>query len=77
MRLVYDDTKNEVKTGDKVTTGKGEPCEVVYVVKPHKPGSTGRVALKFEDGWQHEYFPGVIGAGWIEREDHTGYFADG
>jgi len=69
MKLVYETTGEEVKAGDRTETFRGEPCTVKYVVEPHKPSSTGRVCLEFSDDWKHEYFPGVIGAKWIDRED--------
>lgn len=66
MRLVYESTGEDVKAGDRTETFRGEPCTVKYIVEPHKSASTGRVCLEFSD-WKHEYFPGVIGAKWIDR----------
>ncbi|MDR3502928.1 MAG: hypothetical protein P4L79_10120 [Legionella sp.] len=79
MRLVYKDTGVEVKIGDKVKDFRGEPLIVTGWRKPHKPSSSGFVSvvdadeyvdLK-EDGRSHgsEFYAGVIGAEWIERED--------
>lgn len=71
MRLVYEESGDvEVKTGDVVHV-RNTPYYVMSVVKPHKPSSTGRVLCKSmtEEGWVEEWFPGVIKAKWIERED--------
>jgi hypothetical protein len=45
-------------------------AKVEHIIKPHKPASTGRVGLRYPNGDFGEYFPNVIGAEWIEREDH-------
>jgi hypothetical protein len=71
MRLVYSESGDvEVKTGDVVHV-RNVPHYVMSIVKPHKPASTGRVLCKAmtEEGWVCEWFPSVIGAEWIERED--------
>ena len=79
MKLIYSDTRREVKTGDRTTIHYADgdrEVEVVQIQVPHKPSSTGRVIVcapgKASDwrGWI-SYFPGVIGAEWIEREDQT------
>ncbi len=83
MKLIYTTTKLEVKVGDVIVKDRmsSDPMagkvtlEVTDIVKPHKPGSTGKVYVR-ENGqlspWA--YFPSVIGAEWIEREDQ-GYVA--
>ena len=71
MRLVYEESGDvEVKTGDVVHV-RNVPYYVMSVIKPHKPSSTGRVLCKAmtEDAWINEWFPSVIKAKWIERED--------
>ena len=71
MKLVYDITNNPpVKLGDPVIVS-GTPYYVMSIVKPHKPSSTGRVLCKAmtEEAWICEWYPSVIGAKWIERED--------
>lgn len=64
--------------GAKVTIGDhvlidGKVYDVVDITKPHKPESTGRVAVEALEDNPEEYvsqcFPSVIGAEWIERED--------
>ena len=70
MKLVYDKTNDEVKTGDLCTLRDGEKASVVRIEKPRHGGSTGRVFVKSNDSdWSQGFFPTVIGATWIERED--------
>ena len=70
MKLVYKETGKEVKVGDIITMSDGEKCEVTYFKPPHKPSSSGKVLVKFENrNCNMEYYVGVIGAEWIERED--------
>lgn len=71
MRLVYDNSGKEVKIGDVVHLD-GNAYTVYYFDKPHKPASSGKVLLtpiSNEKSFSHEYYVGVIGATWIERED--------
>jgi hypothetical protein len=71
MRLVYDNTGEEVKTGDVIHIHT-VPYFVVGFNKPHKPASSGKVSVKemTDKGFGAEYYVSVIGATWIEREDH-------
>ena len=72
MRLVYEESGDApVKCGDTVHVDN-TPYYVMSITKPHKPSSTGRVLCKSmtEEGWICEWFPSVIGAKWIEREDY-------
>jgi hypothetical protein len=72
MRLVYKKNGVEVQIGDRPRTErKGSEVEVISFKNPHKPGSGGSVLVR-EGGLQREYFVGVIGAHWIEREDREG-----
>lgn len=69
MRLVYEKTGQPVQVGDPVTLRDGEFI-VGGITEPHKPSSTGRVRIDTDAGeFFAEYFPGVIDAHWIERED--------
>ncbi len=71
MRLVYDESGDApVVLGDVVHV-KGTPYYVMDIIRPHKPASTGRVICKAmtEVSWVCEWYPSVIGAKWIERED--------
>lgn len=70
MRLVYRATGQEVQIGDKVTLSDGAEVTVESIKKPHKPSSTGRVYLMYNPEYISGYFPEVIKAHWIEREDH-------
>jgi len=70
MKLVYASTGNEVKVGDKVKMQDGRTWTLSGIEKPHKPSSTGRVYVVPASGRAcASYFPSVIGAEWIERED--------
>lgn len=70
MRLIYEATGKEVIPGDKAKTFRGEKVEVVSIEKPRHAGSTGRVNVEFEKGEPTtSFYPSVIGAKWIERED--------
>lgn len=40
--------------------------KVVGGSAPHKPSSTGRVHVKFEDKSDMSYFPSVVGARWVK-----------
>ena len=69
MRLIYTDTEETVKVGDVVELREGQ-AEVIYFVKPHKPNSSGKVTVEYtDDGRTCEYYVGVIGAKWINRDD--------
>lgn len=70
MRLIYTDTGAPVSLGDQVQTFRGERATLLMITEPHKPASTGRVYIQFEDSKaSREFFPSVIGAEWIERGD--------
>jgi hypothetical protein len=71
MRLVYEASGKEVVVGDTVHLD-GNAYTVYSFSKPHKPASSGKVFIRpisNENGFSAEYFVGVIGAKWIERED--------
>lgn len=67
MKLIHTRTREELQIGEVVQTFKGENVTIVRMSKPHKPSSTGRVVLRFEDGYEQGYFPGVIDAEWVTR----------
>jgi hypothetical protein len=69
MRLVYEKTGIEVQEGDKVETSRNEKVTVTSIEKPRHGGSTGRVYVEYENGSRGGYYPVVVGAHWIERED--------
>jgi sporulation protein YlmC with PRC-barrel domain len=72
MRLVYDGEGGDVvKVGDHVLINETSHI-ITHIIKPHKPASTGRVVVRNELTKQdYSYFPSVIDAHWIEREDHA------
>lgn len=72
MILVYTKDKTPVYVGDKLTLNDDE-FTITSITEPHKPASTGRVNGLFEGaGYESSFFPGVIGAEWINREDQDG-----
>lgn len=69
MKLVYEGSDTPVRLGDRFVLD-GAELELVGIQRPHKPESTGRVILReAKNSWEHAYFPSVIGAEWINRED--------
>ena len=76
MRLVYMKDGSEVKVGD-IVQHEGQPWRVAFFRPPHKPASSGKVSIapvtRDPDSMfgTCEYYVGVIGAEWIEREDRV------
>lgn len=68
--LIYTDTRQPVLTGDIVHL-RGKPHTVTGAAEPHSPASTGRVYVQsLDESRTHaEYFPAVINAEWIDRND--------
>ena len=73
MRLIYSDTGTEVRIGDAAETFRGEPVTVTYFAEPHKPSSSGKVSVEEASGFRSEFYAGVIGAEWIDREDREDF----
>jgi hypothetical protein len=70
MKLIYERSRMPVCVGDNLTLDDGEAVMVSTIVKPHKPNSTGRVCVRnIHNGEESCYFPGVVKAVWIDRED--------
>ena len=70
MKLIYKKTGKEVELGDVVNLSEGDKAEVVYLRPPHKPGSSGKVSVKYVDkDWSQEFYVSVIGAEWIDWEE--------
>jgi hypothetical protein len=73
MELVYNDSLEPVEVGDIRTLRDNEKVKVTGIQFPHKPSSTGRVFVEPVGnegiGCGMSYFPSVIGAKWINRED--------
>jgi hypothetical protein len=74
MRLVYKETQRPVSIGDIVETRDGDKYELVRANTPHKPSSSGKCIVRpLAHAGSHvvqEYYVGVFGMEWIEREDH-------
>jgi len=72
MKLVYQNTGEEVQVGDVATDREGQLIEVTYFREPHKPSSQGKVSVRpanDKEAMSREYYVSVIDANWIERED--------
>lgn len=75
MKLIYSKNKQEVCIGDRVELQHDGWMYVAVIQKPRSPASTGRVSVcklkKDIDNFarHHSYYPSVIGAEWIDRED--------
>jgi len=82
MKLVYTKSHGRkikkgdlVKIGDRVLTTDGDPIEVVGLLQPASPASSGKVIVKFLDDIKaglsgiYTFYVSVIDAEWIERED--------
>lgn len=79
MKLVYTLSGVEVRVGDKIVTSEGIHYTVEYFRKPSSPNSSGKITVKDASGQSREYYVGVIGAKWIDRDDqddHDGYEFD-
>lgn len=74
MKLVYKANGTEVKVGDSLNGLEGFAGYVIdSIEKPKSPASTGRVYVRHPNntkaGFGQGYYPSVIQAEWIERED--------
>ncbi len=71
MRLLYNKTRLPVKVGDLVELDD-MVVKIRYFREPHKPSSSGKVSVDIvnTDG-EREFYVGVIGAEWIDREDRV------
>lgn len=71
MRLVYlANPTQEVAIGDTILLNDST-VTVEYFRPPHSPASSGRVTVRDVNGHSNEFYVGVIGAEWIEREDRA------
>jgi hypothetical protein len=61
-RLIHNATGKILNPGDKVKTFRGEDVTVLGHIEPKHEGSTGRVIIRDADGYENEYYPGVIDA---------------
>ena len=62
MTLYIND--NPAHIGEVYITFRGEPVTLLHITPPHKPSSSGRVYVQYENGATGEYFPSVIGGVW-------------
>lgn len=73
MRLIYTKTGGPVQLGDVVQLD-GEMHTIVSFRPPHKPSSSGKITLKAQGAqYESEYFVGIIGAKWVDREDQAAW----
>lgn len=70
MKLYDNNTGEEVKPGDRVTTFRGEVVTVSAIYPPHRPPSTGRVCLVYPDRGPEGSlcYPSVIGCTFVEEQ---------
>lgn len=60
----------EVKVGHEGQTFRGESVVVEHFRPPHSPSSEGKMTVRQIVGnLTVEYYVGVIGAAWVDRED--------
>lgn len=71
MKLVYNENLEQVRVGDKGTLLDGSEYTITDIRKPHSPASTGRVFLRDAEGLDHGFYPSVINATWVDREDRN------
>lgn len=69
---------DEVAVGDRVNIARADRGEteawvtVDYFRKPHKTSSEGKISVKYDGArCTSEYYVGIIGAEWVEREDRA------
>jgi hypothetical protein len=70
MQLIYSKSGKPVQVGDVVHV-KRKPYTIQSITPPHKPSSTGRVwcISMCDNRYSLEWFPGVINAEWVGRDD--------
>jgi hypothetical protein len=72
-RLVYESDGHPARVGDKVVTFRGNEGRLMGFREPQHVASSGRVYVSLErkafcgeSMYQSEFFPGVIGARFVE-----------
>lgn len=69
MRLVHTKSGVDAKVGDLVLLD-GSPVYLLNFQKPTSPASEGKCCVGDSmNGPPHQYYVGVVGLEWIERED--------
>ena len=66
MKLVSKETGLEVLDGAQLVTFRGESCVLKGSRKPHKLGSTGKIYVRWNDGFEQELYPSVCGLEFVE-----------
>lgn len=69
MKLVYAHNQIEVKFGDRLVLRNGDQVTVQNILEPHRLYPSGKVFITCPI-YTQGIAPSVIGAEWIEREDH-------
>lgn len=67
MRLVHETTGEDAKPGDTVISFRNEEAILIAGRPPHRPGSTGRVYVRWADdetATEAEFYPSVFGLAW-------------
>jgi hypothetical protein len=66
MKLIYSNSKEEVKINDTVFSFRDEKYTVVSMTKPDHARIAGRIVVKNEHG-QFEFFPSVFDCEWSQQ----------
>lgn len=71
MKLIYTATKQPVLIGDRVSVD-GFEFVVTSFERPHKPAASGKVNLRYalSRTTGRTFYVSIIGAQWVDREDH-------
>ncbi|GAB3475401.1 hypothetical protein [Amycolatopsis cihanbeyliensis] len=57
---VTDAAGREVRAGDQVTSFRGEPATFLRVTRGTEYNGTARVLVRWQDGWEHDYYDRVF-----------------
>lgn len=61
VELVHNMKHQSYGPGDPVRDSRGAEGLIISLAPPHKPGSTGKVCVRWASGFVHEVYPSVIG----------------
>lgn len=73
FRLVYKKDGHPCRVGDKIKTFRGSTGRLMSWRSPQTAASSGRVYVMLDErprDTRNEFFPGVIGARFVEVEDN-------
>jgi hypothetical protein len=65
-KLIDEKTGATICKGDVRESFRGEMKTIAGGTPPHRPNSSGRIAIKTDDIFEAEFFPSVFGAKWVE-----------